>query len=407
MIVLVVNAGSSSLKYQLLDMKTESVLASGLVERIGETMGAVKYVSRPGAPDEAKEVFERPVADHREAMRLSAELFTSTDKGVIASADEIDGVGHRVVHGGERFSESVLVDAAVIEGIRDAVPLAPLHNPAHLQGIEVALELFPRAGQVVVFDTAFHQTMPPEIYMYPLPYALYEKYRVRKYGAHGTSHRYVSKRAAALLGKAPEEVNVIVAHLGNGSSITAVAGGKCVDTSMGLTPTGGVIMGTRTGDMDPCVTTFLGRNAGYDIEGLDRLVTKESGFKGVCGVSDMRDIHARAGQGDGRARLILSMAANRVRNFLGAYFFTLGRVDAVVFTAGIGENDDVFREMCCKNLENFGVALDEDKNRGLRGGDHLISKPDSPTAVYVISTNEELEIARETSRLLGQAAKRL
>lgn len=404
--ILVVNAGSSSLKYQLLDMETETVLASGLVERIGDPMGAIKYVARPGSPLESKEAFEQPVADHKAAMRLSVDLLTSPDKGVIKSKDDISALGHRIVHGGERFSQSVLVDESVIKGIREAVPLAPLHNPGHLQGIEVALELFPNAPQVVVFDTAFHQTMPEKAYMYALPYEMYEKYKVRKYGAHGTSHRYVSRRAAQLLEKPYDEANIIVCHLGNGSSISAVQGGKCVDTSMGLTPTGGVIMGTRTGDMDPCVVTFIGQNAGLDVDSLANLVTKESGFKGICGYNDMRDIHARAEKGDARARMALEMAAYRVRNFLGSYFFTLGSVDAVVFTAGIGENDDVFREMCCKNLENFGIVFDVDKNRNLRGGDHVISAPDSPTAVYIISTNEELEIARETSRLLDPEAKR-
>jgi len=401
--ILVVNAGSSSLKYQLLDMETETPLAQGLVERIGEPAGRVKHVDRPGAPGEAETVLDRAVADHNEALRLAADLLTANGKGVIQGQGDISGIGHRVVHGGERFSGSVLIDGAVIEGIRENVPLAPLHNPAHLTCIAAAMELFPEARHAAVFDTAFHGTMPPRAFMYALPYELYEKLHVRKYGFHGSSHRYVARRAAAMLGKAPSEANLVIAHLGNGSSVTAVEGGRSVDTSMGMTPAGGVIMGARSGNVDPGVLIFLARNAGMDADRLERLLTRESGLAGICGASDMRDIHARIAAGGERAELAelaLEMAVYRVRQYIGAYFFTLGRVDAIVFTAGIGENDGVFREMCCHNLENFGIALDVDRNRGLRGGDHLISVPESRTAVFVISTNEELEIARETSRLL-------
>jgi acetate kinase len=404
--ILVVNAGSSSLKYQLLDMEMETLLARGLVERIGEAAGRVKHADNPGASNEAETVLDRSVADHNEALRLAVELMIADGNGVIRSKDDISGVGHRVVHGGERFSGSVLIDADVIEGIRENVPLAPLHNPAHLTCIAAAMELFPQARHAAVFDTAFHGTMPPQAFMYALPYELYESLHVRKYGFHGSSHRYVARRAAELLGKAPSQTNLVIAHLGNGSSVTAVEGGRSVDTSMGMTPAGGVIMGARSGNLDPGALIYLARNAGMDVDRLDRLLTRESGLTGICGASDMRDIHARIAEGDERAKLALEMAVYRTRQYIGAYFFTLGRVDAVVFTAGIGENDDVFREMCCERLENFGIKFDRDKNRNLRGGDHLLSAPDSPTAVYVISTNEELEIARETSRLLDPDAKR-
>ena len=404
--ILVVNAGSSSLKYQLLDMETETLLARGLVERIGEAAGQVKHVDHPGAANQAETVLDQVVADHDQALRLAVDLLTASGKGVIQSKRDISGIGHRVVHGGERFSGPVLIDATVMEGIKENIPLAPLHNPAHVTCIEAAMELFPRARQAAVFDTAFHGTMPPEAFMYALPYELYERLHVRKYGFHGSSHRYVARRAAEMLGKAPSETNLVIAHLGNGSSVTAVRGGRSVDTSMGMTPAGGVIMGARSGNIDPGALLFLARNAGMDADRLDRLVTRESGLTGICGASDMRDIHARIARGDDKAELALEMAVYRTRQYVGAYFFTLGRVDAVVFTAGIGENDDVFREMCCKNLENYGIVFDVDRNRNLRGGDHPISAPESPTAVFVISTNEELEIARETSRLLEPEAKR-
>jgi len=399
--VLVINSGSSSIKYQLLDMQTEAVLVSGLVERIGEARGELTNKAFPGTDRQEVTRIEQPIADHNTGMRLAIDLITDPDKGVIKDRGEIDAVGHRVVHGGEAFHQPTVITDAVIGAIEETVPLAPLHNPANLDGIRVAVELFPGVPQVAVFDTAFHQSIPAHAYMYALPYALYESDRVRRYGFHGTSHKFVAGECARLLGKPLAQCNLITVHLGNGCSMTAVEQGRSVDTSLGLTPLEGLVMGTRSGDVDPAVHAFLARNKGMDIEAIDAMLNKESGLKGLCGMNDMRDIHAAIGKGDARARLALDVQTYRNRKYIGAYMAVLGRVDAIVFTAGIGENDDVVRRESLKGLECFGVKIDAKAN-GQRAKEPLkISAADSAIEVWVIPTNEELAIARETKSVLN------
>ena len=399
--VLVINSGSSSIKYQLLDMADESVLVSGLVERIGEDTGDLKNVAFPGTEGEIVTEMERPIADHTTGMRLAIEQIVHPEKGVISDTSEIGAVGHRVVHGGEDFHEPTVITGDVVKAIEANVPLAPLHNPANLDGIRVAMELFPGVPQVAVFDTAFHQTIPPHGYMYALPRGLYEQDRVRRYGFHGTSHKFVAGECAALLAKPLGEVNCITVHLGNGCSMTAVENGRSVDTSLGMTPLEGLVMGTRSGDVDPAIHTFLARNKDMDIEAIDAMLNKESGLKGLCGMNDMRDIHAAIEKGDEKARLALDVQTYRNRKYIGAYMAVLGRVDAIVFTAGIGENDPIVRSRSLRGLENFGVKLDEAANGQRARGARRISAPESRVAVWVIPTNEELAIARETQAVLG------
>lgn len=398
--ILVINSGSSSIKYQLLDMENGSALASGVVERIGLDMGTLTHKKLPDTDAATKTVIEEPIPDHVAGMHLVVKMLSDAEHGVITDAKDIDGVGHRVVHGGEKFSAPVLIDEAVIEGIREVSGLAPLHNPANLTGIEVAQSIFSHCGHVAVFDTAFHQTIPAKAYQYAIPYELYEELGVRRYGFHGTSHKYVARRAAELLEKAPEDLNIITVHLGNGSSISAVEGGKCIDTSMGMTPLAGVIMGTRSGNVDPAVLRFIAEQKGMSIQEVDDMLTKKSGLVGICGMSDMRDIHAAIEKGDERAKLALDMACHRVRQYIGAYWAELGRVDAIVFTAGIGENDEHVRMGALKGMEPMGVVIDEDVNNQRHGEWARISTPESKVDVLVVRTNEELEIASETVELL-------
>ncbi len=398
--ILVINCGSSSLKYQLLDMTTSSALASGLIERIGEPQGILTHTNHPGTDDENQTVREEPIADHEAGMRLVQELLADPEAGVVADASDIQAVGHRVVHGGETFRSSARIDQEVMAAIEKTIPLAPLHNPANLMGIRVARELLPDAPQVAVFDTAFHQTMPPHAYHYALPHEYYEKLGVRRYGAHGTSHKYVAEQAAGLLGRPLGDLNLVTAHLGSGASICAIDKGRSIDTSMGMTPLAGVIMGTRSGDLDPGALMYIADQKGYSVAEIDRVLQKESGLKGICGSNDMRDIHARAAEGDERARLALDMFIYRIQHYMGAYFFALGKVDALVFTAGIGEHDPITREKCCEGLEHFGLLLDREKNQTGRGQARETSKPDSPVKIFVIPTNEELEIARQTVEVL-------
>jgi acetate kinase len=399
--ILVINCGSSSLKYQLFDMTTSTALASGLIERIGESQGLLTHTNHAGTDDETKIVREEPIADHEAGMRRAQELLADPETGIVADASDIQAVGHRIVHGGETFRASVRITPEVMAVIEKTIPLAPLHNPPNLMGIRVAQELFPDAPQVAVFDTAFHQTMPPHAYHYALPYEYYEELRVRRYGFHGTSHKYVAAEAAGLLERPLGELNLVTAHLGSGASICAIAKGRSIDTSMGMTPLGGVMMGTRGGDLDPGVLMFIADQKGYSVAEIDRVLQKESGLKGICGSNDMRDIHARAADGDERARLALDMFIHRIRQYMGAYFFELGKVDALVFTAGIGEHDPLTREKCCEGLEPFGVLLDREKNKAGRGQARETSKSDSPVKVFVIPTNEELEIARQTLEVLN------
>ncbi|WP_415716686.1 acetate kinase [Maridesulfovibrio sp.] len=393
--ILVINAGSSSIKYQLLDMASGNDLASGIVERIGEEMGSISYKTSE------KYTAEQPFPTHREGMVEVINLLTDADKGVVKDKAEIAAIGHRIVHGGELFFEPVEVDEKVLQGIRDCIPLAPLHNPGHVIGIETAMELFPGVRQVVVFDTSFHQTMEPKAYMYGVPYEYYEKWGLRRYGAHGTSHKYVARETAKLIGKPLEESNIITVHLGNGASISAVKNGKCYDTSMGLTPLGGIIMGTRCGDIDPAIVGFIAERTGQSAAEVVATLTNESGLKGICGSNDLRDIHARIEEGDEKAKLALDMACHRVRQFIGAYAFELGHVDAIVFTAGIGENDEIYRENCLSGLENFGITINKEKNENWDRTPSFISEDDGAVKVAIIATNEELEIANDTVAVLG------
>lgn len=400
--ILVINSGSSSIKFQLLDMAHESVLASGLVERIGEPQGLVKCTLRPGTDKEQVIKKTEHIADHSSGMRLAVDVLTGKDQGVIADKSEVGAVGHRVVHGGEDFHQPTIITAEVLAAIEKNIPLAPLHNPANMDGIRVARELFAGAVQVAVFDTAFHQTMAPHAYHYALPYELYERQRVRRYGFHGTSHKYVAGECAKAMGRPLAELNLITIHLGNGCSMTAVENGKSIDTSLGLTPLEGLVMGTRSGDVDPAIHAFLARNCHMDIEAIDALLNKDSGLKGLCGMNDMRDIHAAIAGGNERAKLALAVQTYRNKKYIGAYMAVLGRVDAIVFTAGIGENDGVVRAMSLKGLEPFGIILDREANNQCMKKPALLSTAESRVKVWVIPTNEELAIARETKAILSR-----
>lgn len=398
MIVLVINAGSSSLKYQLMKPETGEVLAKGLAERIGLDNSLIKH-TRTG---ETATTIPVDMPNHKVAAAAVLQILTSPDHGIIKSMDEIDAVGHRVVHGGEKFSASAMITPEVKRAIRVCYDLAPLHNPPNMTGIEACEEAMPGVPQVAVFDTAFHQSMPAQSYMYALPYDLYEKHGIRKYGFHGTSHSYVSKRAAELLKKPYENVKIITCHLGNGSSIAAVRNGKCFDTSMGLTPLAGICMGTRCGDIDPAIVSFLMEKEKLDTRAVDDLMNKKSGVAGVSGVSsDFRDLYAAAGEGNKRAALALDMFKYQLRRFIGAYAAAMGGVDAVVFTAGIGENTPDIRYGACQGLGYMGIQLDPYKNVAVKSREAIVSADDSPVKVMVIPTNEELAIAQETAKICG------
>lgn len=392
--ILVINAGSSSLKYQLFDMENEAVLAKGLCERIGLD-GQVKQTA-PGKPDyEAN----RAMPDHASAIRVLTELLTSPVNGVLQSMSEISAVGHRVVHGGEAFNKSVLIDDAVLAAIEECVPLAPLHNPPNLVGIAACRAQLGDVPQVAVFDTAFHQSMPDKAFIYALPYDYYETLKIRRYGFHGTSHLYVSRQAAEILGRPLESLKLITCHMGNGSSITAVDGGKSVDTSMGFTPLEGVPMGTRCGSIDPAIIEFLSTHHGMSIADINSAMNKKSGVLGISGVSsDFRDLHAAAAQGNERAQLALDVFAYDVRKYIGAYAAAMNGVDALIFTAGIGENNARMREWIAKDLDFMGLKLDTDRN-AVRG-ETVISTDDSPGKILVIPTNEELVIARDCAAIV-------
>lgn len=398
--ILVINAGSSSLKYQLIDTETEEVLAKGLCERIG--IEGSKLNHTPKGKD--KIVIEKDMKDHSDAIKMVLEALTDAEYGVISSMDEISAVGHRVVHGGEFFSKSVVIDDNVKKAIDQCTPLAPLHNPPNLIGISACETAMPGVPQVAVFDTAFHQTMPREAYMYALPYSLYEKYKIRKYGFHGTSHKYVAAEAAKMLGKSAEELKMISFHLGNGSSVTAINGGKSVDTSMGFTPLAGVVMGTRSGVIDPAIVKFIADHEHMTLDEVDTVLNKESGVLGISGVSsDFRDLDAAAAEGNDRAQLALDMFVYSVRKYLGNYTVNMGGVDAIIFTAGIGENTPHMRAAIVKDLEFMGIKIDEAKNqKAIRGAQMDISADGSAVRVLVIPTNEELMIAKETQELLNK-----
>jgi len=396
--VLVINCGSSSLKYQLINMETEESLAQGLVERIG-IEGSILTQKVPGRD---KYIIEQPMADHKDAIKLVLDALVDGNHGVISSMDEISAVGHRVVHGGEKYSESVVIDDAVMESLEECVKLAPLHNPANIIGINACKSLMPNTPMVAVFDTAFHQTMPKTAYMYPLPYELYTKYGIRKYGFHGTSHKYVSAECAKLMGKDIKDVKIITCHLGNGASLAAIKDGHCVDTSMGFTPLEGIAMGTRCGNIDPAIVTFLMNEGKMTAKEVDNLMNKQSGVLGLSGVSsDFRDIEDAAKEGNERAILALNVYNYRVREMIGAYAAAMGGVDAVVFTAGLGENAIETRAEICKGLEFLGVEIDDAKNN-VRGKSTEVSKDGAKVKVFVIPTNEELVIARDTKELTSK-----
>ncbi len=394
--ILVINAGSSSLKYQLIDMDNKAVLAKGLCERIGIEGSNLQHTCVLKGLDKVK--IEKPMKDHSDAIAMVIDALVNAEYGVIASMDEIGAVGHRVVHGGEDFSDSMLITEAVLKDLEKCNALAPLHNPPNMIGIRACQKVMPNTPMVIVFDTAFHQTMPDYAYMYALPYEYYEKYGIRKYGFHGTSHKYVAGEAIKFLGKDAKDLKIVTCHLGNGSSISAVDGGKCVDTSMGFTPLDGVPMGTRTGAMDPAVMTFL-MNKGMSAQEIDNLVNKESGVAGISGVSsDFRDLTDAADSGNERAKLALEMFAYQVKKFIGSYAAAMGGLDAVVFTAGVGENDARTREMIVSGLEFMGVKIDAAKN-AVRGTVD-ISADDAKVKTLVIPTDEEMMIAIDTKRLV-------
>lgn len=401
--VLVINAGSSSCKYQLLEMETETVLCSGLAERIGQSVGRLSHKLSPDTDQEEKIIKEAPFPTHVEAMELVIALLTDPEKGVIRDKSEIHAIGHRVLHGGESITDPVKVDEHVKKIIRDCFLLGPLHNPANLMGIEVCEKLFPGVPNVAVFDTEFGMGMEQEAYMYGLPYELYEELHIRRYGFHGTSHKYIAKKTAEYLGKPLQDLRSITMHLGNGSSMSCVRDGKCLDTSMGLTPLEGLIMGTRCGSIDPAIVPFVMEKKGLTPAEMDTLMNKKSGLLGLCGFTDMRDVHKEVDNGNKRAELALNMLVRSIRKILGSYFFLLdGKVDSIVFTAGIGENDDIVRAAVCKGLEDFGIILNQGENATRRPGARTISTPDSRVKVLVIPTNEELQIAQATLEIVGR-----
>jgi len=395
--VLVINCGSSSLKFQLIDSETEQCLAKGLCERIGIEGSMITY--SPAGGD--KETTTTPMPDHTEAIRLVLEALTNGKTGVVKDLGEIGAVGHRVVHGGEKFAESVVINEEVLKAIEECNDLAPLHNPANLIGIDACRKLMPNTPMVGVFDTAFHQTMPEEAYMYGLPYEYYKKYKIRRYGFHGTSHSYVSRKAAEVLGRKYEDMKIVVCHLGNGASVSAVKNGKCVDTSMGLTPLEGLIMGTRSGDIDPAIIEFLAHKEGKSIDEIMSILNKKSGVLGLSDnlSSDFRDLEAGYNKGDANAIRTLKTYCYHVAKYIGAYTAAMNGVDVICFTAGIGENAPLVRTFVCEYLGYLGVKLDQEANHK-RGEEIAISTPDSATTVMVIPTNEELAIARETVRLV-------
>ena len=395
--ILVLNCGSSSIKYKLFEMETKEVLAQGGIEKIGLPGSFLKFT----LPNGEKKILEKDIPEHTVGVEFIFQTLTNAEYGAIKSLDELDAVGHRMVHGGERFSESVILNEEVIEAFKACNDLAPLHNPANLKGVNAVSALLPNIPQVGVFDTAFHQTMPAHAYMYAVPYELYEKYGVRRYGFHGTSHRYVSQRVCEYLGMPVEGSRIITCHVGNGGSISAVKDGKCIDTTMGLTPLEGLMMGTRSGDIDGGAVTFIMEKEGLDAAGISNLLNKKSGLAGVsCISSDMREVASAAENGNEKARLAIDMYFYRIKKYIGAYAAAMGGVDVILFTGGVGENQSDCRETACKGLEFMGVKIDKEVNQTIHGDEAIISTPDSKVKVVVIPTDEELMIASDTLALL-------
>ncbi len=396
--VLIINCGSSSLKYQLIDMVDESVLCKGLVERIGLEGARIKH----DTSGMERVVIEEAMENHKVALGLVLKAIVDENHGAIKSLDEIEAVGHRVVHGGETFASSVIINEEVMKVLYDCIELAPLHNPPNIIGIEACKELMPNTPMVGVFDTAFHQTMTPDNYIYPLPYDFYEKYRIRRYGFHGTSHKYVSLRAAELMGRDIKDLNIVTCHLGNGASVCAVEGGKSTDTSMGFTPLEGLAMGTRSGDLDPAIIPYIMDKEGITFEEVSEIMNKKSGVLGISGISsDFRDLEIAMQNGDKRAKLALDVFVNRVKKYVGAYVATMCGVDAIVFTAGIGENSNYIREKICEGLECLNIRIDKELNN-VRGIEAQLNRDLTSTAIFVIPTNEELMIARDTVSLVSK-----
>ncbi len=392
--ILVLNSGSSSLKYQLIDMDTEEVLAKGNFERIGQYNSFLTH-----KVGDVKRKFEKPVSNHEKAIRFVLNKLQSSQYGVIKSANEIDAIGHRVVHGGEKFTKPAVVNEDVMKGLEECIELAPLHNPAAILGIQACMKVMPGKTNVVVFDTAFHQTMKPETYIYPIPYKYYEKYKIRKYGFHGTSHQYVSARVAELMNEDIKNLKIVNCHLGQGASVCAIKNGKSVDTSMGFTPLGGIPMGTRSGDLDPSVVTYIAKSRNHTVEEMDEILNKKSGVYGISEVSvDFRDIEAEALDGDKNANMALENFAYNVAQCVAKYAVSMGGIDVLTFTAGVGEKGPISRKQICDYLKFFGVQLDYQKNE-IRNQELEISAPDSRVRIFVVPTNEELMIARETLKL--------
>jgi acetate kinase len=396
--ILVINCGSSSIKYELFNMEEHTVLTSGVVERIGEAKGKLTHQWRTDDGELADKIYEQKVKHHQQAFDLIRQAMRESK--VMEDLNELAAVGHRVVHGGEAFKEPALLNDTVLQCIKKVSPLAPLHNPANLTGIEIAMKIMPDVPHVAVFDTAFHQSIPDYAYRYALPEELYHDHGVRRYGFHGTSHHYVAKQTALHLNRPLQSVNLITLHLGNGASAAAIKQGRCVDTSMGLTPLEGLIMGTRSGDIDPAIPFYLAKHAHLSFEDVDTMLNKQSGLKGICGFNDMREVHHQAKNGNPTAQLAIEMYCYRIKKYLGAYYAALGRVDAIVFTAGIGENAAFIREKVCEGLSSLGINLDIEKNQS-RSADILdISAAESPVKILVVPTDEEWEIAQQTMSLL-------
>ena len=399
MVILTLNCGSSSAKYQVYDWENKDVLSVGIVERIGLEYSTIEQ--KTAGKEVYAEKFSSPT--HKEAIELILKMLVDEKYGCIKDLSEIGAVGHRVVHGGEIFKKSTLVTPEVVEQLKTLIPLAPLHNPANILGIEAALKIMPNVPQAICMDTAWHQSMPEAAYMYAVPYEWYEKYNVRRYGFHGTSHLYCTKRAAVLLGKENKDTNVIILHVGNGASACAVKNGVCVDTTMGLTPLEGLVMGTRSGDIDPAIVSYVSANAGYTVKEMDTILNKKSGLVGICGKSDRRDVAAAAAAGDNKAQLAMDMECHKLKKYIGAYAALLGKVDAIVFTAGVGEMGDQIRAGACAGLENLGIKLDLAKNdlSHCRNAETCISADDSEVKIFVIPTDEELVMTEDAYALMN------
>ena len=399
--ILVINTGSSSIKYEVFERASMTRRLSGMVERIGEDCGRIQQKKYTADGLVIEFSAEHEMADHNQALKQVSQRLMDAQYGVLSGADELSAVGHRIVHGGERFTDPMLVDDDVLQAIKDNIPLAPLHNPVNLLGIEIMRELFPSVPQVAVFDTAFHQSIPPHAFLYALPIELYERDRVRRYGFHGTSHQYVAEQAAKRLGKALHECKLITIHLGNGASMAAVKHGRCVDTTMGMTPLEGLVMGTRCGDIDPALPFYLSNHLNMSLDDMDDVFNKASGLKGLCGENDMREVIRRCEDGDQAARRAVDVYTYRIKKYIGSYLAVLGRLDALVFTAGIGEHSPKIRELSVNGLEHLGVTIDLQRNLSPKEFDGEINQSDSRVKTLVVPTNEELKIAQETQKVIS------